>query len=165
MRSIKSVVRTGLMGLACGLFLGCGGGEDDRVSVVPAGGTVYLDDQPHGPVTLSLTPVAAEEGDKRPTIGAEVKDDGSFTLTTYDTGDGAPPGEYTATLSAAVKADSTDPADMAAMMGGGGPATSSLTVTIPAEGSTSLELKFTSTGEKTKPQTGPPAPIGTDGTN
>ena len=143
---------------ACGMLIGCGGGggAGEQVTVVPVKGTVYLDDQPHGPAAVTLTPVGSGEGEERPTVGGEVQADGSFTLTTYQTGDGAPAGQYTAALGGGQEAGSTDPAEMMAAMGGG-EKTAPLTVTIPAEGSEGLDLHFKST----KPTgTSPDAPLG-----
>lgn len=153
---------SGVWSLVClvplGLMCGCGGGGGDRLSTVPAGGTVYVDDQPAGAGTLTLTPVASGEGDTRPVIGGEVQADGTFTLTTYDPGDGAPAGDYSATYSAGGgDAGSADPEAMMAVMGGGA-STDSIQVTIPDGGDQSIELKFTSSKPK---QARPGDPLGT----
>ena len=140
----------------CIVMAGCGG--ETRQSLSKVSGTVYLDDKPHGPARLTLTPVSAGSKDTRSTIGGEVDPSGKYTLTTYDQGDGAPPGKYTITL-AAGGADpaSTDPAAMMQLMGGSSAAP--LMVDIPAEATDKFDLKFVSS-KQTGPAD-PTAPIGT----
>lgn len=155
--NIVRAVRVPLSLAVCILVTGCGG--PTRLSTVQASGTVYLDDKPHGPARLTLTPVSAGSTDVRSAIGGDVEPDGKFKLTTYEEGDGAPPGEYTVTLGAAVSdAGSTDPAAMMSMMGGGGVSAAPLSIAIPGEGSENLELKFTSV--KSTGPSDPKAPIG-----
>lgn len=78
------------------LVAGCSGGEP-RVPVFPAGGKVsFAGEAPRGAFVV-LHPSQAKD-DKTPLPSAEVKDDGSFTLTTYDGGDGAPAGDYAVTI-------------------------------------------------------------------
>mgnify|MGYP007114245812 FL=1 len=141
--------------LAVTLTVGCGGGGAEQVAVVKASGTVQLDGAPHGAGTLVLQPTGVEKGEERPTIGGEIKADGTFTLTTYSPGDGAPPGVYSATIGGAAAAGSVDPADMMGAMSGG--TIVPLEVTIPANGSDSLEFKFA--GKKAQPS-GPAGLLG-----
>ncbi len=146
---------------ACGVLIGCGG-DDGKLPLVSVKGKVTLDGKPHGPATLTLQPTGGGQEEKRPVIGGIVEADGSFALTTYTTGDGAPPGDYEATLGAASGgADANDPtASAMAAMGGGGPSTAPLKVTVPEEGSESLEINFVSAKQKKKPMTGGvPAPL------
>lgn len=147
--------------LVSGLLLaGCGG--EARYKVVKVAGTVLLDDKPHGPARLTFTPVSASQEDKRSTVGGEVDASGKFTLTTYDKGDGAPPGKYTVTLSEAVSdAGSADPSAMMKMMAGGVPS-DPLTIDIPDAPTENLELKFVS--KKGGPTGTSPAAPGMTGT-
>lgn len=74
--------------------LGCG---ESWLEVVPASGTVKVDGKaPEGAhiVLHPKTPVGTDP--IAPT--ATVKPDGSYVITTYQAGDGAPPGEYVATV-------------------------------------------------------------------
>lgn len=119
--------------------IGCGGGADDRLSMVNASGKLYLDDQAHGGVNLTLEPVRDSPDDPRSLIGAEVAEDGSFTLQTYEPGDGAPPGKYTVRIVPKV-GDSTDPNAMMAAAGGGTPI-EPVTLEVPEGGSDSLEIR------------------------
>jgi len=89
--------------VAAGLGLsGCGSG--DQLPVYPVKGEVRLDGEPTDGAFLVFHPVAgaATEGDKKTgdpiKPKAVVKSDGSFQLTTYDTGDGAPKGDYAVTV-------------------------------------------------------------------
>ncbi|MBL4884718.1 MAG: hypothetical protein JKY95_09320, partial [Planctomycetaceae bacterium] len=97
--------------LMCGLTIGCGGaGDDGKLGLVSAKGKVTLDGAAHGPATLTLTPTGQTPGqDPRPIVGGVVEADGSYALATYDTGDGAPPGDYDVTLGAGVGGDANDP--------------------------------------------------------
>jgi hypothetical protein len=75
------------------LAAGCGG--DGKPAAVPAGGTVMYQNKPAVGALVVYSPVdvAVEQA-----IGGKaqgrVKEDGTFTLTMYADGDGAPPGEY-----------------------------------------------------------------------
>ena len=140
--------------LCCGVVIlaaGCGGGDEgsaDKVAVVPVKGTLYLDDKPHGPASLSLTPTGGKTGTgvARPQVGGAVNADGTFSLSTYGENDGAAPGDYEVAL-AAVSDPGSMEASLAAMNGEGAPATEPLTITIPEGGSESLEIKLVS-GQK-----------------
>jgi hypothetical protein len=133
---VKHGIRVGVSVVV--LLAGCGAGSDelDTVSVT---GTVYVDDEPHGPASIILYP---NEGG-RPTVTGVVAEDGSYTLTTYDEGDGAPPGDYTAQLSGAGSGDPADPDAMMSMMGTG-PRVEPVTVTIPEGGSENVEIRLKS---------------------
>lgn len=126
--------------------IGCGASSDSNLDLVSVKGTLYLDGQTHGPAQLILTPVQVDENDKRPPVGGDVAADGSFTLTTYETGDGAPPGEYEVTIGGGSDIGSTDPAAMMASVAG--TSTQKTIVEIPAGGSESLEIKLTSAEKK-----------------
>ncbi|MBX3452209.1 MAG: hypothetical protein KF777_21820 [Planctomycetaceae bacterium] len=134
--------------------IGCGGGGSKQLPVVTVKGTVFVDDKPFGPGQLTLTPQNGGEQDLRPIIGGTIKADGSYVLTTYNTGDGAPVGEYSAVLGSgeAPKAGSTDPAEMMAAISGGGSKTDTIKVTVPDGGTETLAMKFSSTGSAGKPQ-------------
>ncbi|MCA9034752.1 MAG: hypothetical protein KDA91_06455 [Planctomycetaceae bacterium] len=141
---------------------GCGGQGSGQLPVVRVKGTVLLDDKPHGPGTLTLTPKSSGTGDTRPVIGGTIKDDGSFVLTTYNTGDGAPVGEYSAVLGdgKAANAGSTDPAEMMAAVTGSAAQTDEIKVTVPEGGTETLEMRFT-TVKKAQKNVPANTPLGT----
>lgn len=84
-----------LLGLAV-LLAGCSGG-DGRVAVYPVKGKVTVAGEvPEGALIVFYPAEGGGEKELRPS--AKVRQDGSFSLTTYEADDGAPSGEYTATI-------------------------------------------------------------------
>src|SRR5688500_4438547 len=77
-------------------LLGCGEAKPDRVAVHPAAGSVTFKGQPAYGASLTLHPKAGPEN--LPAPRASVEKDGSFKLSTFNGGDGAPEGEYVATV-------------------------------------------------------------------
>ncbi|QDT32462.1 hypothetical protein [Thalassoglobus polymorphus] len=90
-------------------MVGCSGGADlemDKLKTVPASGKLTIDGSPFGPATIDLIPLDSNE---RVRAGsAQVEEDGSFTVGTYDDDDGIVPGSYTVRVS--VPLDSASPA-------------------------------------------------------
>jgi len=77
-------------------FSGCS--DDGRVPVFPVTGSVLVDGEvPEGAVVI-LHPVTPPAQEVNKPAG-RVESDGTFRVTTYDTGDGAPLGEYVVTVS------------------------------------------------------------------
>ena len=68
---------------------GCGSGQ---LGTAPVSGKVSFNGAPVPGGTITFYP-AGEGGDSRPASGA-VNPDGTFSLTTYEPGDGAVPGKY-----------------------------------------------------------------------
>lgn len=131
-------------------LIGCDRGTTER-PLVPAGGEVRVNGQPATGALVLLTPANAIADPEAPYPRAKVGQDGRFQLTTYRRDDGAPPGEYRATVTwekpirvSRFRRDDADrdsgddethnvlPEQYA------DPATSGLTVIVPEEGSTSL---------------------------
>ena len=77
--------------------LGCGDAKPDRVAVHPATGKITLKGQPTHGAQIILHP-KSELGADVPAPRANVDKDGSFKLSTFEGGDGAPEGEYVVTL-------------------------------------------------------------------
>lgn len=89
------------LALVCGVgltTLGAGCSQDDgHVPVFPVKGKVSVAGEvPEGALIVFYPVTPGGETELRPS--AKVKPDGSFSLTTYDADDGAPSGEYTATI-------------------------------------------------------------------
>lgn len=79
---------------ACVPFQGCGG-KDWHVSTYPAHGRVTINGEPAGGAVVELHSTNEAKPDVRNSRPwAVVKNDGTFSLSTYESGDGAPPGEY-----------------------------------------------------------------------
>jgi hypothetical protein len=76
---------------------GCGKAGQERIPVVPVDGAVTFDGKPLPGAMIVLHPKNGG-ATTAPTPRAQVEKDGSFRFTTYDGGDGAPPGEYVATI-------------------------------------------------------------------
>jgi hypothetical protein len=75
-------------------YSGC---SEKRVPVYPVAGKVTYKGQPPVGATVVLHPAkSGDTSDVTPT--GTVKDDGSFAITSYEPGDGAPQGEYVATI-------------------------------------------------------------------
>ena len=97
-RFSKSSSTSGLpIVLSCLMFAvgltGCGEAVKPWEIVVPASGKITFEGKPDEGAELTLTPVSAEvPATVRPS--AKSVADGSFTLGTYGTGDGAPAGDY-----------------------------------------------------------------------
>lgn len=77
------------------LVSGCGPSEK-RVPVTPVSGKVSFNGEAPVGATILLHSSSSDERDYVPT--ATVAQDGTFKVTTYDEADGAPVGEYVATI-------------------------------------------------------------------
>ncbi len=73
---------------------GCG---ESWAEVFPVSGSVKFNGQVPTGARIVLHPVTPPGPDAVAPIG-RVGDDGSFKITSYESGDGAPPGEYVATI-------------------------------------------------------------------
>ena len=82
------------------LSIGCGGSEPPfRKATSPAKGTVTVDGLPPGSgIQIQCHPVGASDTE-HPTVSATETDAaGKFSISTYESGDGLPAGEYTLTF-------------------------------------------------------------------
>jgi 5-hydroxyisourate hydrolase-like protein (transthyretin family) len=82
------------------LSWGCGAEQrGDRIETFPVTGEVSVDGQPAKGLQVTCNLVGTPSSNKfPPVIRALTKDDGAFALTSYESGDGAPQGEYTLTF-------------------------------------------------------------------
>jgi hypothetical protein len=83
--------------LAAVVILGCGS-KEQRVPVFPVKGGVFANGKPAEKALVIFHPLS-DADPKAPRPTGEVAADGSFTLSTYTAGDGAPAGEYAVTVS------------------------------------------------------------------
>ena len=98
-RRIRRVLRAGLavLSLAALWFTGCGKEDTSRVPVHPVSGAISFRGQPTSGAFLSLHPKdGASTG--APSPRATVGPDGKFALSTYNSQDGAPEGDYVVTV-------------------------------------------------------------------
>lgn len=83
--------------LVFSLFVGCGQSNPERAAVVAVEGAVSFQGHPLPGAMVVLHPKSGARTDV-PTPRALVDKDGTFRVSTYDAGDGAPPGEYVTTI-------------------------------------------------------------------
>ena len=83
-----------LLGAALLTALGCG---ESRIETAPVSGKITFDGQPPIGAQIVLHPVDRSKPSEVAPSG-QVKADGVFTISSYEAGDGAPPGEYVATV-------------------------------------------------------------------
>lgn len=103
MRTI--VASIGVLCFSLGV-LGCSGVPDDRPAVVPVTGKITYKGEP---VTGAIVTFASEKSPRPAT--ATTGSDGRFSLTTFNTGDGAVPGEHLVTITKSEpQAAASDPA-------------------------------------------------------
>ena len=89
------------LALGLGVLLGgvvlSGCGRSDRIPLQPVRGQVFYDGKPVPHAHVVLHPVEPA-GQDAPRPQAQVGADGSFAVSTYEAGDGAPTGEYAVTV-------------------------------------------------------------------
>jgi len=97
--TLKAFAAVGI--LASPLPFGCGSGGGTRPLLGTTHGTITYKGKPVPRGTVSFTPMAGERGGASgvPAIG-QIQSDGSYELTSYDTGDGAVLGQHFVTIKA-----------------------------------------------------------------
>jgi hypothetical protein len=94
-RRVRPVIL--LSAIAAGMLLvGCSPSGPPRAATHPTKGSISFQGQPIGGAFLVLHPKAAKPD--VPTPRAHVQSDGTFAVSTYDSSDGAPAGEYVVTV-------------------------------------------------------------------
>ena len=84
--------------LTCPVLVGCGQG-DGRLDVRPTSGVVLRDGLPVPGATVVLNPAPGTPAAAAGLLpSAETDADGTFVVSSYEPGDGAPAGEYAVTL-------------------------------------------------------------------
>lgn len=87
-----------LLAITCGLVCcGCGG-EDWQAPTHPASGRITINGEPPVGAVVELHAVGGKPDVRNSRPWAVVRDDGSYSLTTYERGDGAPAGQYAVTV-------------------------------------------------------------------
>jgi hypothetical protein len=86
-----------LLGLVLLILPACEPKRYDRIPLYPVRGKVLFEGQPAAGVEVRFNPVIPSEKNQFYPV-AKVEADGSFTLTTFENKDGAPPGEYQVTF-------------------------------------------------------------------
>lgn len=143
------------------LCQGCGG-DDWQASTHPAAGNLTVNGEPAVGAVVELHSVGRQPDIRNSRPWAIVQDDGSFTLSTYESGDGAPLGDYAVTIR--WPPDVTQPS-MADLLGGAFATAQktkwNVTITegqnhLPAIAIDDVELQGKASGSV--PRTSPPMP-------
>jgi hypothetical protein len=94
MKRIHSRAVAGLV--ACLTCLGCS--DNWQAETHPASGRVSINGEPPTGALVQLYPVGEKVDVRNSRPWGKVGDDGAFSLSTYETADGAPAGEYSFTI-------------------------------------------------------------------
>jgi hypothetical protein len=130
---------TGLLLLAVAAFVAAGcSNKEAHKPVFPVRGRVLFEGKPTPHALVVFHPLGAEDNDAvRPR--SQVGPDGTFTLTTYEAGDGAPAGQYRVTVELWLSTGNGDEGPTSRLPARyANPATSGLTATVNA-GPTELQ--------------------------
>lgn len=103
------------------LTAGCGDAPESRLSLIPVTGEVRVKGQPALGSEIMLHPIGGPAADAGLYPYGIADESGTFSITSYEQGDGAPPGDYQVTV---VWPDSSyqpeTPAELDEFHGGGG---------------------------------------------
>lgn len=80
--------------LSVGLLIGCGGGDKNRVPVLPVKGKILLDGEPAVGAYVEFIQKNPTAATKNISPTSSVDENGDFLLSTYAMGDGIPEGNY-----------------------------------------------------------------------
>ena len=80
--------------LSVGLLIGCGGGDENRVPVLPVKGKILLDGEPAVGAYVEFIQKNPTAATKNISPTSSVDENGDFLLSTYAMGDGIPEGNY-----------------------------------------------------------------------
>ena len=94
----KRLGPTAGLALCCLALCSCGEQESFRKETFPLTGEVYVDDKPAGQVQVTCHNVAGIDAE-HPTFSRAITDEeGKFSISTYESADGLPEGEYVLTF-------------------------------------------------------------------
>ncbi len=127
------------------MLSGCG---ETQLETFPVTGTLKFDGKAPTGATLVLHPLKLEGDTINAAPNARVKADGTFSVSSYKPGDGAPPGEYAVTVEWHPVGDEGAAGPNVIPVLYGSPATSPIKVTIKAGAPTQLD-PIVLTSEKT----------------
>jgi len=80
------------------MLTGCGGADKDKPTLAKVTGKVTYKGKPLTSGSVIFTPIAGKGGETGQTATGEVASDGTYELTTFNTGDGAILGQHTVTV-------------------------------------------------------------------
>lgn len=85
------------LAIAATVAVGCSQGDADRLETYSVHGTAKYNGQPMAGASIVLIPESPSPKQKMPPFG-RIDSDGSFEITSYANGDGAPAGKYKVTF-------------------------------------------------------------------
>jgi len=97
----RAVVGLASVGLSLALALvttGCGGGDANMPKLGKVSGKVTYKGQPVTSGHIVFTPAAGKGGETGQTATGEINSDGTYSMTTFNTGDGAILGQHVVTV-------------------------------------------------------------------
>lgn len=95
--AVRQSLACASLALAAALVAGCSSSDADRLEVVPVEGQLVFENKTTPGAFVVLHPLDnGAAGELRPT--GYVDENGKFSVTTYERGDGAPAGEYAVTV-------------------------------------------------------------------
>src|SRR3954464_3770610 len=100
-------MRTGIAAVVglCFLLAGCGGGPSDKPKVAPVSGKVTQKGKPLTTGDVLFTPSGGPDGAAGQVATGQIGPDGTYRLTTFNTGDGAVLGTHKVTVTARPSVD------------------------------------------------------------
>ena len=94
----RSMTRLAIVAMYCVLFCSCGKKDESRKETYPVSGVVFVDGQAAANLAVRCTDVNGLDKEN-PTISSAFTDDqGKFEISTYESSDGVPAGEYVLTF-------------------------------------------------------------------
>jgi hypothetical protein len=81
-----------------GFFAGCGQSDQDRLPTFPVVGKVLVDGEPVEMLAIRCVRLSEADKDHPTQSQCFTTADGTFTISTYESGDGVPEGEYVLTF-------------------------------------------------------------------
>jgi hypothetical protein len=138
-RTYWAVAARWLVGLNLLAAAGCGSSDPGRQPTVPAGGMLIYDGKPVAKGTVLFQP---EKGGR--SASGEIEN-GKFTLTTYDPGDGAIVGRHKVAIISTEETPATDGDTTSKYLVPqkfSDPGTSGLMTEVPAAGDTNIQINF-----------------------
>jgi hypothetical protein len=94
----RSITRLAVPVIFCLFICSCGGDDQSRKETFAVQGEVFVDGQPAEQVAIRCIDVAGIDKEAPTTSAAFTDEDGKFEISTYESADGVPEGEYVLTF-------------------------------------------------------------------
>ncbi len=94
----RSMMRLGLAVMCCLVLCSCGDKDPSRKDTYPVTGTVKVDAQPGANLAVKCVSVNGLDKENPTVSSAFTNEEGEFEISTYESSDGVPAGEYVLTF-------------------------------------------------------------------